>query len=593
MPIFVALKLRRSPPCFRELETFFLKPASEADSSWLQEFQETRLLDLPIIPASHNSASAERKSWIGMTLGSPWARQQSLPIKDQLMLGVRGIDFRLHVREEGEVQISHGFDTTYSFKRGLEEIKDFLAEHGSEFVILFLRIDWDHRLSDLFSAKARKTRTKLTQILLKSGIELAKVADTTGDVKMILKLVKSIATREEVVGSIASELKNLVSIEFSDPRSYYKSAKHHYSRKGYGIREVFSLLDNLKREDEDVKSIVGEFERILKPTGEVTADKLKGALEMVNQMVDQIRSRMEKKSKDVEALVSIVKALPAKLGIVDASVEDILEKLEGLATVSDQEKSQIIDRITFAINALEQEYVDITKVKVADLAGKVLLYTQIGDYYSTEVIPASDVSVSRIDFHTFQVVDIWQNEFLNDYSFLRNGKDATPLGAYAKINNHMTSRLEAPMHLRGVALDITIKVMPPYFNSGNLNKWFLTRAENDKSWRNRFDTGHPLGILEIDFVDNENMKRIMKLIRDRKSEPQEQENRQAKNDDQSNVVRASSVDEDGESKGEEEKGDLGEAEGSDEINDDEKANSATDEKEQYAEDKGSHKKLVK
>ena len=129
-------------PLFSRTRNFFSKPASEADSSWLQEFQETRLLDLPIIPASHNSASAERKSWIGMTLGSPWARQQSLPIKDQLMLGVRGIDFRLHVREDGEVQISHGFDTTYSFKRGLEEIKDFLAEHGSEFVILFLRIGY-------------------------------------------------------------------------------------------------------------------------------------------------------------------------------------------------------------------------------------------------------------------------------------------------------------------------------------------------------------------------------------------------------------------------------------------------------------------
>lgn len=467
-------------PFLTGIRNYFSKPAepetteSEADSSWLQEFQETRLLDLPIIPASHNSGSAKRESLIGMTVGSPWARQQSLSIKDQLKLGVRGIDFRLHVKKSSKntnhhikVQISHGFDTNYSFQRGLKEIKDFLAAHGSEFVILFLRIDWDHRLSDLFSGKTRKIREKLTRILLKSGVEFAKVADTAGDADMILNIVRSIATREEVVWSILGELNNLVSIDLSNPGSYIKSARHHYSRNSYGIRNIFSLLDDLKREDEDVKSIVGEFERILKPNGEVTADKLKGALEMVNQMVDQIRSRMEKKSKDVEALVSKINELPAKLRIDDASVEDIVEKLEGLASVSDQEKSQIIDRINFAINALEQEYVDITKVKVKDLAGKVLLYTEIGDDYSREVIPASDVSVPRIDFHTFKVEDIWQNEFLNDYSFLRKGNDA-PLGAYAKINKHMGTRLPPPEHLRGVALDITIKVKPPYFNSGNL-----------------------------------------------------------------------------------------------------------------------------
>ena len=484
--------------------------SEESYSDWLKDFQETRLLDLPIIPASHNSASAKRKSWIGKTVGSHWAQQQSLPIKDQLMLGVRGIDFRLHVREEGEVQISHGFDTTYTFQRGLKEIKEFLEKHTSEFVILFLRIDWDHRLRDALSDETKEKRNKLKEILHQSGIEFAKVSDKSGDFDTILNLFESTATREWVLRSIVNDLQDLVAIKPLHVGSYFKSIKHHFSRKGYGIHEIIQSVKDLKLvEDEEVKSIVKKFRDILKPNNdqEVSVEKLKNLVKIVKEeMVPVVSSVVRRKAAQIEALVKKVSDdLTAKLGKNHrSSVERIVAKLTGLGTVSEQEIAKIVNRIQFIINALEQQFIDIKDVVVSQVAGKVLLYTQIADDYETEVIPASDVSIPRIDFHSFKVVDIWRNAWIN-----------SPYGAKYKLKQHMKKDSTAAdrQHLHGVALDITVVIAPPYWSSNQLNKWFIKKLESRGQWNQKFLNGQlTIGVFEIDFVNPEIMKRIMDLI---------------------------------------------------------------------------------
>lgn len=299
-------------------------------SDWLKDFQEYKLLELPIIPGSHNSATARQStnaSWIERLCFS-WARQQSFSVAEQLSMGVRAIDFRLHpITGFDEIRISHSLDTDYSLERGLQEIKEFLKAHPTEFVILFLRIDYKYRFLDVDSDETKRVRRRVAKFLEDSELFFANVNPT-------------------------------------------------------------------------------------------------------------------------------------------------------------------------------ENGLNISEVKVSNLAGKVLLYTPIGDDDRVSLLETGSFYPPRVDFDSFRVVDIWRNKFVN-----------SPYGAKYTLRKHMEESIipSLPLsHLRGISIDITTLLIPA-FTSPRLNNWFLNQLESNPTWKNRFEAS-PIGVLQVDFVNPVLMGRIMQLF---------------------------------------------------------------------------------
>jgi hypothetical protein len=163
-------------------------------SDWLSKFPETRIVELPLLLATHNSASNSCGDHV------PWwkqmcfciARQQSAYISDQLVMGVRFLDLRLHLLSTptgAEIHISHSLDTVYTLKTVLAEVSEFLRLHPSEFIIIYLRIDHWYRLDSDRDERAAKVR----QVLTDSGAPFAdysplaefsqtKVSDVSGKI---------------------------------------------------------------------------------------------------------------------------------------------------------------------------------------------------------------------------------------------------------------------------------------------------------------------------------------------------------------------------------------------------------------------------
>ena len=113
-------------------------------ASWLSNFSDFRVLDLPVIPGTHNSASHQAAPGMGKLIRD-WTRNQHTFIADQLLNGVRFLDLRLHARMEvPEIRVSHTIDTIYTLDRVVEEVSSFLLTHPSEFVVLFVQSDSDH-----------------------------------------------------------------------------------------------------------------------------------------------------------------------------------------------------------------------------------------------------------------------------------------------------------------------------------------------------------------------------------------------------------------------------------------------------------------
>ena len=183
-------------------------------SNWLSYLSDSRVVDIPIIPGSHNSGSHKisLKEPLHCRLMYPWARQQHLSIWDQLSAGVRFLDFRLHVIDGSAVRLSHRFDTSYLLEIALKEVKRFLAENSSEFVVLYLRIDFDNPLGDADSDK-----NLLERILVESDISLANL---DGE-KLSETLVQEVAGKAIILTPADEVLKFDSKIPRIDSRRYY------------------------------------------------------------------------------------------------------------------------------------------------------------------------------------------------------------------------------------------------------------------------------------------------------------------------------------------------------------------------------------
>ena len=168
-------------------------------SSWLSAYQGTRLVDLPVIPGTHNSGAVQLgndPTWQGEAMWD-YAQTQNSSISDQLSLGVRMLDLRLHVMYnetdfDNQIRISHTYDSNITISDVLQAVSTFLAEQSSEFVVLYMRIDSAYPLKGDVAAKHKFIEFALSQ----SGITFASYKD--GDLKSLT--VRDIAGKALLMG---------------------------------------------------------------------------------------------------------------------------------------------------------------------------------------------------------------------------------------------------------------------------------------------------------------------------------------------------------------------------------------------------------
>ena len=110
---------------------------NDGGSDWMANLpDETHLYDLTI-PGTHDSG-ATRSDFIGK-----FGQCQSLPIADQLTIGVRFFDVRLKLID-GSLNVYHSFiDQKLTFDSVRTACKDFLAEHPNEVILLCIKEEDD------------------------------------------------------------------------------------------------------------------------------------------------------------------------------------------------------------------------------------------------------------------------------------------------------------------------------------------------------------------------------------------------------------------------------------------------------------------
>ena len=133
--------------------------------NWMESFAEWRLVDVPIIPATHHSGVNNPRKRTSQPVWG-WAKCQDIGIEEQLHCGVRFFDLRVRIiPKTDEVLISHGLTSDTSLAEAMEVISEFLLEHPTEGVIIYIRADrWhgvDKDSADLLAKVIKTTRTPL------------------------------------------------------------------------------------------------------------------------------------------------------------------------------------------------------------------------------------------------------------------------------------------------------------------------------------------------------------------------------------------------------------------------------------------------
>jgi hypothetical protein len=171
--------------------TYTSDPDTLPYTNWMSYFQEFLIGDLPIIPASHDTATAvvsPDENWYGI-VGWVYARTQDLNIFNQLMLGIRYIDFRLTVTYDAfdrnnSIDLSHTFKTNTTLAQGLAEVKLFLELHPTETVFIMLRIDARNPLAHQVDNKQKYIQSVIQESNLSfsnfSSIASVRVKDVAG-----------------------------------------------------------------------------------------------------------------------------------------------------------------------------------------------------------------------------------------------------------------------------------------------------------------------------------------------------------------------------------------------------------------------------
>ena len=133
--------------------------------NWMSNFQDWRLVDIPVFPGTHHSGVNNPRKRTSQPVWG-WAKCQDIGIEEQLHLGVRFLDLRIRIiPKSNEVLISHGLTSDTSLAEALEVVGFFLKGHPNETVLLYIRADKWHGIDPEAAAL-------LASVLRASSIEL-------------------------------------------------------------------------------------------------------------------------------------------------------------------------------------------------------------------------------------------------------------------------------------------------------------------------------------------------------------------------------------------------------------------------------------
>lgn len=107
--------------------------------NWMSRLPDDLYVAQVSIPGSHDSATGNGFSGIGIYWGDSYARTQDLDIGTQWSLGVRAFDLRPCTTDDGYLNINHGIiATSLRFDDALYQLRDSLIANPSEFVIIHM-----------------------------------------------------------------------------------------------------------------------------------------------------------------------------------------------------------------------------------------------------------------------------------------------------------------------------------------------------------------------------------------------------------------------------------------------------------------------
>ena len=105
---------------------------SKEYADWLSKVDDHTLLRDVSLPGSHDTMAF-------YSIGDLAGQCQTLPLKEQLNLGVRFLDIRLK-EDKNDLKVVHGFiDQKATFKDVDKTVTSFLKDHPSEFIIMSIK----------------------------------------------------------------------------------------------------------------------------------------------------------------------------------------------------------------------------------------------------------------------------------------------------------------------------------------------------------------------------------------------------------------------------------------------------------------------
>ena len=110
---------------------------------WMSRLADDVLVARVSIPGAHDAATGSGWEEGAEDMGDSFARTQDLGIAEQWHMGVRAFDLRPSLRE-GYMNLNHGMvPTQMHFETALELLRDSLAAHPTEFVVIHLLHETD------------------------------------------------------------------------------------------------------------------------------------------------------------------------------------------------------------------------------------------------------------------------------------------------------------------------------------------------------------------------------------------------------------------------------------------------------------------
>ena len=245
-------------------------------ADWLKLMQDFRVVDIPILPGSHNSASAEPREKMEGPMFKQFARQQEISIRDQLLSGARVLDFRL--RFEGgladkargaleldedahsRIRISHGFDTSYRLEDALAEVMAFLYSHPTEFVVILLKGDWEPKKKFASDENKAQRVSEVANVLKTSGLGFVhpeearnddiKVSDVKGRVFLVSDWLQDDPTDDK------NDLLQSNGIAYFSRSKYYKVCDIWNTKsKDAALTRIDNFMIMSRRTDENDRSL--------------------------------------------------------------------------------------------------------------------------------------------------------------------------------------------------------------------------------------------------------------------------------------------------------------------------------------------------